>query len=155
MRIFLRRENWSSIKIEKVFTKMAVESAIYSKKSPHKFSDINPSNLTICWFTHFNRRLPKWTTVVQTKNNLFESQITLNSPKKWHFSALYPTKETPKMFRGCSVMQPFSLQYSKTTYSATVKTFSLDFKFQLNRVEVPLKQLFRRKIFCWLIFYCM
>ena len=37
MRIFLRRENWCSYKNKENTTKMAVESAIFRQKSPHKF----------------------------------------------------------------------------------------------------------------------
>ena len=34
---------------------MALESAISGKKSPHIFSDTNPSNFTICKFEHFKQ----------------------------------------------------------------------------------------------------
>ena len=34
---------------------MAVESAIFWQKSPHKFSDTDPSNLIISKFTHFEQ----------------------------------------------------------------------------------------------------
>ena len=34
---------------------MAVESAIFSQKSPHKFSDTDPSNHIISRFTHFKK----------------------------------------------------------------------------------------------------
>ena len=27
----------------------------FRQKSPHKFSDTDPSNLNICWFTHFKQ----------------------------------------------------------------------------------------------------
>ena len=48
MRI-LRWENWSSIKIEKSITKMAMESAIFRQK------DTDPSNYIISRFTHFKQ----------------------------------------------------------------------------------------------------
>ena len=47
--------------------------------------------------------MPNRTTVVQTASDLFEPEIRLNSPKKLHFSALYPTKKPSKIFRYCSV----------------------------------------------------
>ena len=33
---------------------MAVDSAIFRQKVPSQISDTDPSNLIICWFTHFN-----------------------------------------------------------------------------------------------------
>ena len=51
----------------------------------------------------FNRRMPNCNTVVQTASDLFELEIGLNSLKKWHFSALYQTKQAPKILRHCSV----------------------------------------------------
>ena len=51
----------------------------------------------------FNRRMPNFTTVVQTASDLFEREIRLNSPKKLHFSALYSTIKPSKIFRHCSV----------------------------------------------------
>ena len=50
VRIFLRWENWSSIIVEKMFAKMAVESTIFREKSAHKFH-ISP------WF-HYGYELP-------------------------------------------------------------------------------------------------
>ena len=67
VRIFLRRENWSCIKIEKMLTKMAVESAIFREKVPHKFSETDPSNHII------SRFYTLWATFLTTKpkNYLF------------------------------------------------------------------------------------
>ena len=40
MRIFLRRQNWSNIKIEKMQTKMAVESFIFRQSPLTKFQTL-------------------------------------------------------------------------------------------------------------------
>ena len=51
--------------------------------------------------------MPNCTTVVQTANDLFETEIQPNSPKKRHFSALNPTKNTHKILRHCPVKYTF------------------------------------------------
>ena len=49
------RENRTSFKIKRVILEMALESAIFRQKSPHIFSDTNPSNFIICKFIHFKQ----------------------------------------------------------------------------------------------------
>ena len=53
----------------------------------------------------FNCRMPNCTTVVQTASDLLEPEIQPNSPKKWHFSALYPTKNLRKSFSIVQLMK--------------------------------------------------
>ena len=43
------------LKIEKVRPKMALESAIFGKKSPYIFSDTDQSNFIICKIGHFKQ----------------------------------------------------------------------------------------------------
>ena len=60
--------------------------------------DRNQFELAFSLVLLLNRRMPNCTTVVQTASDLFEPEIRLNSPKKGHFFALYPTKKLPKSF---------------------------------------------------------
>ena len=57
---------------------MAMESAIFRQKSPQKFSDIDPSNQII----RHTLTVECLTTVVQTANDFFKTEIRLNSPQK-------------------------------------------------------------------------
>ena len=68
VRIFLRWENWSSIIIEKMFAKMAVESTIFREKSAHKFH-ISPyfvwTTLRKCLSVTFLVRILIWSLIIR------------------------------------------------------------------------------------------
>ena len=87
-----------------------------------------------------NRRMPNCTTVVQTASDHFETEIRLNSPKKLHFSALYPTKKPCKILRHWSVKQ-LKLKWTnltnKTCITASlIRTFMLgDQKMVLHKIQ--------------------
>ena len=75
---------------------MVMKSLFSGKKSPHKFSDTNQSNLIISMLTHFNRRMPTGITVVQTTNDLFKPAIRTNRTKNDTFWPLIRLKKPQK-----------------------------------------------------------
>ena len=54
-------------KLRKILPKWRWSRPFSGKKSPHKFSDTDPSDLIISWFTHFKQPF----SLENQKNNLF------------------------------------------------------------------------------------
>ena len=59
MRMFLRQENWSSIKIERVITKMAVESTILGKSPLTNFQALTEQISLLAGLHTFNNHFHK------------------------------------------------------------------------------------------------
>ena len=60
-------------KLRKIWTKWQWNRPFSVKKSPHKFSNTDPSNLIISWLTHFKQTfsLKNWKTTYSTTQKTF------------------------------------------------------------------------------------
>ena len=84
MRIFLRRENWFSIKIEKSITKMAIESTILGQKSFANFQSLTHQITLLAglhnlatFFTTKPKKIIEYSTTLKTFSVYFKFHLIL------------------------------------------------------------------------------